>query len=83
VNIFEGLVSAALFKLSYGSSILDSQQCLYFFILYFVHYYSVLLIALLYLAYHLVQRCNTGVGDTDRIFLQEYVNEISISPLWQ
>jgi hypothetical protein len=44
---------------------------------------SVLLIALLYLAYHLVQRCNTGEGDTDSVFLQEYVNEIPINPLWQ
>lgn len=78
------LVSAALFKLSYGSSILDSQHCVYYFsfcILCIID--SVLLIALLYLAYHLVQRCNNGVGDTNRVFLQEHVNEISISPLWQ
>jgi hypothetical protein len=44
---------------------------------------SVLLIALLYLAYHLVQRCNTGESGTDSVFLQEYVNEIPINPLWQ
>jgi len=78
------LVSATLFRFSYGSSILDSQHRVYYFLFCILCIIdSALLIALLHFAFHLVQRYNTAVGDTDSGFLQEYVNEISISPLWQ